>query len=390
MAASPPSYPSRGRTADRTALPPDRYLEGVSDMAQSDGRGSSLDDERDRTIDDADVRSATSRNEGLDDLVASSDTGGRSPAKPVAWLIALTALCWSLFQLWFASPFPFMLRAGVFNDTEARSIHLAFAIFLAFLVFPPSRTAFQLVLGIGIPFALGGLFMTGATGMLPSWYLPLVTAFVVGAVVAFLAQGSRPAQRLVPRHRRRLLRALPVSQLRGHRRPRRRAEPARLHGRHRRHHPAARGHAPLARPGADAGRDGVPRLRLPRALHALDHRAQGQLALRGHQPPVDHHRGRVRHRARRLHLVRVPVRAVRLAARQGGCRQLLHQRRLLADGAHARGAGEGRRGLLGDDRPDLGLLHRERRDHRHVHDPADEEGRVLRPRRPARSRSPPR
>jgi len=152
-------------------------------MAQRGEGGGSLDDEVPREIDDVDVRSSTSRSEDLDDLVASSDTGGRSPARPIAYLIAGTALLWSLFQLWFASPFPFMLRIGVFNDTEARSIHLAFAIFLAFLAFPPARTKFQLTLGIGIPIVLGALFMTGATGVLPIWYLPVITVLVVGAVL---------------------------------------------------------------------------------------------------------------------------------------------------------------------------------------------------------------
>jgi hypothetical protein len=32
---------------------------------------------------------------------------------------------WVIFQLWYASPLPFALRFAVFNDTEARSIHLA-------------------------------------------------------------------------------------------------------------------------------------------------------------------------------------------------------------------------------------------------------------------------
>ena len=146
------------------------------------GHGS-LDDERARNVDEVDVRASASRQSDLDALVASSDTGGRSPSRPVAILIAATALCWSLFQLWFASPFPFMLRIGVFNDTEARSIHLAFAIFLAFLVFPPARGKFQMLLGIGIPIVLGSLFLTGATGVLPVWYLPLVVILVVAAVI---------------------------------------------------------------------------------------------------------------------------------------------------------------------------------------------------------------
>ena len=73
----------------------------------------------------------------LDELVASSDTGGRNPSNPsVAKLITGVALAWSLFQLWIASPLPFIIGIGVFNDTESRSIHLAFAVFLTFTAYP--------------------------------------------------------------------------------------------------------------------------------------------------------------------------------------------------------------------------------------------------------------
>ena len=66
----------------------------------------------------------------LDELVASSDTGARGGTGPVGTFIVVVALGWSLFQLWIASPLPFMVGFGVFNSTEARSIHLGFAIFL--------------------------------------------------------------------------------------------------------------------------------------------------------------------------------------------------------------------------------------------------------------------
>ena len=72
----------------------------------------------------------------LQDIVAAADTGARNPLGPTGKLLFLTALAWSLFQLWIASPLPFMLRFGVFNSTEARSIHLAFAVFLAFTSYP--------------------------------------------------------------------------------------------------------------------------------------------------------------------------------------------------------------------------------------------------------------
>src|SRR5690625_7928367 len=67
----------------------------------------------------------------LEDMVASSDTGARKPLGAPGKLLVGVAAAWSLFQLWIASPLPYIFRFGVFNATEARSIHLAFAIFLA-------------------------------------------------------------------------------------------------------------------------------------------------------------------------------------------------------------------------------------------------------------------
>ena len=51
-------------------------------------------------------------------------------------LVACVAFIWSLFQLWYASPLPFMVGFGVFIDVPARAIHLGFALFLVFLLFP--------------------------------------------------------------------------------------------------------------------------------------------------------------------------------------------------------------------------------------------------------------
>ena len=71
-------------------------------------------------------------------LVEETDTGGREPGPLVARLLLLVAIAWSLFQLWIASPLPFTLRVGIFNDTESRAIHLAFAVFLGFMAYPAS------------------------------------------------------------------------------------------------------------------------------------------------------------------------------------------------------------------------------------------------------------
>ncbi|SFR03671.1 TRAP transporter permease [Poseidonocella sedimentorum] len=120
--------------------------------------------------------------EELDELVASSDTGGRSPQGPVGTFILLVALVWSLFQLWIASPIPFMIGAGVFNDTEARSIHLAFALFLAFAAYPAARSPVQLGLAIGVPAMLAILFMVGAKDGVAVWWIPIPAILLIGAV----------------------------------------------------------------------------------------------------------------------------------------------------------------------------------------------------------------
>ncbi|MDX1401885.1 MAG: TRAP transporter permease, partial [Kiloniellales bacterium] len=74
----------------------------------------------------------------LEEFVASVDTGGRKVGGSIGLGLALVALAWSLFQLWISSPLPFLLIKYVplLNDTHTRSIHLAFAIFLAYTAFP--------------------------------------------------------------------------------------------------------------------------------------------------------------------------------------------------------------------------------------------------------------
>jgi TRAP transporter 4TM/12TM fusion protein len=77
----------------------------------------------------------------LAQLVADTDTGGRQVGGAVGVFVFVVAVAWSLFQLWYASPIPFVLGFGVFNDTEARAIHLGTGLLLAFLAFPAGRFA---------------------------------------------------------------------------------------------------------------------------------------------------------------------------------------------------------------------------------------------------------
>ncbi len=95
----------------------------------------------------------------LQQLVADSDTGGRKATGLPAKLIAGIAILWSLFQLWYASPLPFTLGFGIFTDTEARAIHLATALLLAFLAWPATRRSRRDIIPVwDYALALAGAF----------------------------------------------------------------------------------------------------------------------------------------------------------------------------------------------------------------------------------------
>jgi len=68
-----------------------------------------------------------------------SETGSRELTGATHGLVIGLLIAWSLFQLWYASPLPFMLNFGTLNEDQAKFIHLAFASFLAFCLFPATR-----------------------------------------------------------------------------------------------------------------------------------------------------------------------------------------------------------------------------------------------------------
>ena len=77
----------------------------------------------------------------VDLMVAEVESGARSAAGFAGKFILGLAFVWSLFQLYIASNIPFILTETlgvnvVFNNQEAREIHLAFALALAMLAYP--------------------------------------------------------------------------------------------------------------------------------------------------------------------------------------------------------------------------------------------------------------
>jgi TRAP transporter 4TM/12TM fusion protein len=103
--------------------------------------------------------------EELQELVAASDSGARSPSGPVGKMIAITALLWAVFQVLLASPVgPYILPGDLINNS--RQIHLAFAVFLSAMAYPLFKGSprdsipwYDWILGIGGAFlAMYGYF----------------------------------------------------------------------------------------------------------------------------------------------------------------------------------------------------------------------------------------
>ncbi|MDX8350636.1 TRAP transporter permease [Cognatiyoonia sp. IB215446] len=103
--------------------------------------------------------------EELQELVAASDSGARSPTGAIGTMIAVTALIWSIFQVLLASPIaPYVLPGDLINNS--RQIHLAFAVFLAAMAYPLFKSSprdripwYDWILGVGGAFlALYGYF----------------------------------------------------------------------------------------------------------------------------------------------------------------------------------------------------------------------------------------
>ncbi|MCK5881072.1 MAG: TRAP transporter permease, partial [Sinobacterium sp.] len=78
---------------------------------------------------------------------------------PTKKALSFIAIAWALFQLWYASPLPFWLNVAIFNDGQARAIHLSFALVLAFGLFPIHRGRLRQGLEwFDVVFALAGAF----------------------------------------------------------------------------------------------------------------------------------------------------------------------------------------------------------------------------------------
>lgn len=143
----------------------------------------------------------TASREDLDKLVTEADMGGRKPPGGVARLLTGMAIAWSQFQLWYASPLPFLLNVAIFNDTTARGLHLSFAFALAFLAYPAfassSRRAVPLYDWLLAALAIGSVLylivLQNSLALRPG--LPTTADVAASAIgVVLLLEASRRAE----------------------------------------------------------------------------------------------------------------------------------------------------------------------------------------------------
>ena len=107
------------------------------------------------------------------DFVAEVESGARNPVGAVPKnILFFVPLIWTLFQLWYASPLPFIFNIFVLNDTEARSIHLAFAMFLSYTAYPTFKSSPREYIPI------------------QDWFLAVVAAFCSAYLFIFYEQMS--------------------------------------------------------------------------------------------------------------------------------------------------------------------------------------------------------
>ncbi len=72
----------------------------------------------------------------LRNMVETEDTGGRRPQGIIAKTLFTIGLLWSLFQIYIATPLPFVTDFLLLTNLEQRAVHLAFALCLVFCFFP--------------------------------------------------------------------------------------------------------------------------------------------------------------------------------------------------------------------------------------------------------------
>ena len=123
---------------------------------------------------------------------------GRKHTPVAAIIVSVIAALWSIFQLWIASPLPFIFDFAIITGVPARGVHLGFGLLLCFLMYPAARSlarrglpVYDVVLallgfGAAIYLFLGWEGLVEREGILLAWDVSLMGvdfAFPVEAIL---------------------------------------------------------------------------------------------------------------------------------------------------------------------------------------------------------------
>ena len=150
-------------------------------------------------------RNAATASTDTDPTLEEIERHGRREGPRLAVLVSVLCFGWSLYQLWIASPLPFIFGFAIIGDVPARGIHLSFALLLCFLIHPLSRgrsggslpvhDLALALLGWGAAFYLflgwGGL--VSRQGLLYVWNGIPVETILGGAGILLLLEATRRA-----------------------------------------------------------------------------------------------------------------------------------------------------------------------------------------------------
>lgn len=152
---------------------------------------------------------AASERERIAEEVFERIETGRTVGPSLGLVIGIICFLWTVFQIWIASPFPFMTGFALITGVPARSVHLAFGLILTFLIFPSRKShrtdqipwydiALAVTAGVCTSYIfLGWDGLVARQGILLTWQVGTLTipveAILGGVGIVLLLEATRRA-----------------------------------------------------------------------------------------------------------------------------------------------------------------------------------------------------
>lgn len=134
---------------------------------------------------------------------------GRITGPTLGLAIGIICFVWTVFQIWIASPFPFMTGFALITGVPARAVHLAFGLILTFLIFPSRKSHrtdripwYDIALAVAAGVCTSYIFfgwdgLVARQGILLTWQIGALTipveAILGGVGILILLEATRRA-----------------------------------------------------------------------------------------------------------------------------------------------------------------------------------------------------